>query len=139
MIKFKELIQGNLEKDIPASHISNLNELLVRINKIRVLWAKPMIVTSGYRSMSKHLEIYSKINADRKKLGLEPSKVPMGSLHLSGEAVDISDQDGKLYDWVFANTKILEEIGLWCEIKDTQKRVHFQIKSPKSGKRFFKP
>lgn len=139
MITFKELIQGNLEKDIPADHISNLKELLLRINKIRALWAKPMTVTSGYRSLDQHLKIYSKINKDRAKAGLEPLKIPNGSLHLQGAAIDIHDPDGSLYSWVFDNTKTLEQVGLWCEVKDTQKRVHFQIRAPKSGKRFFKP
>jgi len=111
----------------------NMPILLERINKVRAAWAKPMTVTSGLRSMADHLRIY-------KEMGItDQSKIPMASNHLKGAAVDISDPDGKLFDWVKANTKLMEEIGLWMEEKDSHKRVHFQILPPKSGKRFFNP
>jgi len=97
-----------------------------------------MLVTSGYRTMQDHLRVYSQIAAKR-GVDFDPKKVPMGSQHLSGGAVDISDPDGKLHEWCKENIKLLEEAELWCEEKDDQKRVHFQINPPRSGKRFFKP
>ena len=112
---------------------ANLAILLEKINKVRTAWAKPMRVNSGLRTMEEHLAIYAKLGIT------DQSKIPMKSRHLIGAAVDISDPDGKLYDWVVANESLMEEIGLWMEVKDAQARVHFQIFPPKSGKRFFNP
>jgi len=57
-----------------------MNEEFVRkLDSLRSLYRKPMIVTSGYRSMERHKAIY-------KELGKEP---PMGSMHLYGRAADI--------------------------------------------------
>lgn len=138
MISLKELLNGVPISDVPHAHQINLETLLARINIIRTAWGKPMKVTSGYRTMQDHLRIYSQI-ASKRGQDFDPKKVPMGSQHLSGGAVDISDPDGKLHAWCKENIKLLEEAQLWCEEKDDQKRVHFQIKPPRSGKRFFKP
>ena len=122
-------------KNFPVSEeqAKNLAILLERINKVRAAWGKPMTTTSGLRTLEDHLRIY-------KDMGItDQSKIPMSSKHLYGQAVDISDPDGKLFDWVKANEKLMEEIGLWMEEKDSHKRVHFQTVPPKSGKRFFKP
>lgn len=89
--------------------------------------------------MQDHLRIYSTLNAKRKKQGLAELKVPMASKHLFGQAADISDPDGSLHEWCGKNEALLVSVGLWCEEKDDQARVHFQIVPPKSGKRFFKP
>lgn len=97
-----------------------------------------MSVTSGYRSDVDHIRIYKELAAKRKET-FNKDKIPWGSLHLVGAAVDISDPDRKLFDWCKANIKILEDAELWCEEADDQPRVHFQIRSPKSGKRFFYP
>ena len=43
---------------------------------------KPIIITSGYRSMAHHLKIYAEKGITDK------SKIPMGSYHLQGKAVD---------------------------------------------------
>lgn len=91
-----------------------------------------MIVTSGLRSIEDHKRIY-------REKGISEDKIPMGSRHLHGQACDISDPDGKLYDWCKANEVFLAEIELWMEIKDSEPRVHFQIVPPKSGNRFFIP
>lgn len=111
----------------------NIPVLLERINKVRDKWGKPMTVNSGLRSLEDHLAIYARMGITDQK------KIPMKSRHLIGAAVDIADPDGSLYDWVVANEKLMEEIGLWMEVKDAQKRVHFQIFPPGSGKRFFNP
>lgn len=132
MISYKELLSGHILNDVPLEHQHNLEELLSKINRVRTAWGKPMIVTSGYRSMQDHLRIYSKLGIADK------SKIPMNSKHLIGAAVDISDPDGKLYEWCVKNEALLVDIGLWMEEKDTQKRVHFQIRPPASGRRFFK-
>ena len=127
-------------KNFPVNEEQEKNSLilLVRINQVRAKWGKPMIVTSGLRSLEDHIRIYKEI-AEKSKKEFDESKVPMGSLHLKFAAVDISDPDGSLYDWCVSNKAFLAEVGLWMEIKDSQKRVHFQIYPPKSGDRFFKP
>lgn len=114
----------------------NLNTLLARMNIIRAAWNKPMIATSGLRSLEDHKRIYMELAKQR---GISNIRIPMGSAHLKGAAVDISDPDGSLYEWCKQNVALLEKAEVWLEEKDDQKRVHFQIFPPASGKRFFKP
>lgn len=98
----------------------NLATLLIRINKIRDLWGRPMIVTSGLRS-----------EADQARINPGAPK----SKHLIGAACDIAD-DGKLKIWLKSNPGVL--VDLWCE-EGTIGWVHFQIFPPKSGRRWFLP
>ena len=134
MITMKELIKNDNLADIPLTHQHNLEELLVKVNKVRTAYARPMTVTSGYRSMYDHKRIY---NA---KGIFDESKIPMKSKHLFGQAVDIYDPNKELQKWCLDNVKMLEEIGLWMEdFSATKNWVHFQIVPPKSGKRFFMP
>ena len=132
MISITELNPKNYVLD--SDETDNINSLLEKINKVRTLYAKPMIVTSGFRSLQDHLRIY----ADKGITDIK--KIPMASRHLYGEAVDISDPDGKLAEWTKNNVAALEEIGLWCEdLAHTKGWVHYQIVAPKSGNRFFIP
>jgi hypothetical protein len=121
---------------LTAAQEANLKILHERMNQVRTAWAQPMIVTSGFRSEADHRRIYRELAARR---GVVSIRIPMGSLHLAGAAVDISDPDGSLHDWCKANEPLLARVGLWMEEKDDQRRVHFQILPPRSGKRFFKP
>lgn len=132
MIILKELLSGHDFSKIPADHKANLEELLKKINLIRAAWNKPMNITSGYRAIEDQLRIY-------RARGVPDDKIPMGSMHLKGGACDIYDQDGSLMQWCRDNEKLLEEVGLWVEDDPSQPRVHFQIRAPKSGSRFFKP
>lgn len=111
----------------------NIETLLHRINQVRILFAKPMLITSGVRTIEDHLRIYAEKGITDK------SKVPMGSMHLIGAACDVLDLKGELMDWCRKNEKQLEIIGLWIEDDPSVPRVHFQIFPPKSGSRFFKP
>lgn len=138
MISLQELLSGNKLEDQSQDIQNNLNDLLVKINKVRAAWNKPMTVTSGLRSLAHHIEVYKDLARQRGQV-FDQSKVPMASRHLSGQAVDVSDPDGKLYEWCQQNESLLAQIGLWMEIKDDQHRVHFQGVAPKSGSRFFKP
>lgn len=135
MITLGELLKGQCDiEELDETTKSNLYELLNRINKVRARYGFPMIVTSGYRTMQHHIDIY-------KKKGItDLSKIPLKSNHLYGRAVDISDRNGQLQRWCLANVKILESIGLWMEhFSATKTWVHFQIVPPKSGNRFFMP
>lgn len=141
MITFKELIGDISISDIPIDHQHNLEILLKYANKLRAAYGKPMIITSGYRTIQDHIRIYSQL-ASRKGIEFDRSKVPMKSRHLFGLACDILDKDGSLYKWAESNEKILEDCGLWCE-KDTNGWLHIQCVpygSYREGKsRFFIP
>ncbi len=138
LITQKEILRDVQVDAMPEDHQANLKELLAKINKIRYAWGKPMRVTSGYRSRADQIRIYKELAAQRKQT-FDEAKVPMGSAHLKAAAVDISDPDGSLHAWTMANEALMEEIGVWMEVKDDQARVHFQIYAPKSGNRWFKP
>lgn len=122
MIMMYELLKDNNLEDQSQEIHDNLQELLKKMNEVRVKYNTPMIVTSGLRTLSEHLAIY-------KAKGItDPSKIPMKSKHLVGQAVDIQDSDGKLRDWVKDNMNLMEDIGFWFEDFDhTPGWVHFQI------------
>lgn len=104
---------------------SNLQTLLVRINKVRTAWGKPMTVTSGLRSA-----------ADQARINPKAPK----SKHLLGAAVDIYDPTGELKTWLKANPHVLIDSELWCEAAEaTPTWCHFQCIPPGSGNRWFKP
>ena len=104
------------------------------MNKFRIAYGKPMRVTSGFRSISQHLEIY-------KKKGItDKSKIPMKSSHLEFKAVDISDPKGELKEYIKNNLKLVEDLGIYFEdFSATPGWVHFTYRPPASGKRFFMP
>lgn len=134
MITMSEILKGAKLEDQTPEIQKNLNDLLVKLNKVRALYGKPMIVTSGLRTMEDHLRIY------REKGITDPKKIPMKSRHLTGDAADFGDSKQELQKWCLANVKVLEEIGLYCEdFSATKNWVHFQQLPPKSGKRFFMP
>lgn len=134
MIKMSEILKGKDITDIPEEHHENLFDLLLKLNKLRALYAKSMIVSSGYRFLEDHIRIY----ADKGIRDL--SKIPMKSKHLCGQACDIADPDNKLKDFINNNLDEVIKIGLWFEdFKHTPGWVHIQIVPPASGKRFFIP
>lgn len=62
------------------------------------------------------------------------------SKHMTGEAVDLSDMDGLLDEWLLDNPEVLEDCQLWQEHPSATKNwCHVQIVPPKSGKRVFYP
>lgn len=136
MVSFKELLSGEMISDVPMAHQHNLEELLKAVNLLRAEWGSPLTVTSGYRTMQKHLQIYSRKGITDKAL------IPMKSKHLSGLAVDFADPTGNLYQWAKSNEHILEKCGIWCE-EGTKGWLHCQCVpygSYEQGKsRFFKP
>lgn len=131
MITKRELNKNNYELD--EIQKKNIEILLHRMNQVRLLYGKPMIITSGVRTIADQIRIY-------KDKGItDVSKIPMKSMHLIGAACDVLDLNGELMKWCKANVHHLESIGLWIEDDVSVPRVHFQIYSPKSGSRFFKP
>ena len=134
MLSLSELLKGKALNSLPKEHQDNLAVLLEKINKIRIAYNKLMTVTSGYRSLQEHLDIY-------KRKGItDQNRIPMKSAHLVGLACDIADYDGSLKKWLSQNISILEENGLYCEdFSYTKLWVHIQYRKPISGKRFFIP
>ena len=124
---------------IPLEHNRNIDGLLVKVNRLRLLYGKPLIVTSGYRSLEEHLAIYAA------KGITDQAKIPMKSKHLSGQAVDLVPADGDIKGF----QKFISELvkyndfavdGLWFEdFAYTDRWTHAQSVPPKSGKRFFLP
>lgn len=120
----EEILKGNALTGPSAPQLeNNLIDLLRRINGLRQLWGKPMIVTSGYRNAEQN-----------KKVGGAPA-----SKHLTCQALDIADPQGELMQFILNNTDILRLSGLWIESPfDTVGWVHFQSVAPASGFRIFR-
>ena len=111
------------ESEVDTVTLRNLEDLCRKINALG--YQPPMVATSCLRSL-----------ADQKRIN--PSA--MGSSHLYGCAVDISDKDGKLAGWLQSNQYKLIECGLWMEDpKSTNGWVHLQSYAPKSMNRVFRP
>ncbi len=102
----------------------NLGKLLDALNKFRLIYGKPMVVSSGYRSPEHN-----------RKVGGAPN-----SSHLTCEACDFRDASRELSNWCLANLDVLEECGLYMENPAvTTTWVHLQTRRPGSGKRVFDP
>ena len=129
MITEKDILKGEV---CPPEYKENLKELLVKLNKLRDLWAKPMSITSGFRTIAHHIQVY-------KDKGItDQSKIPMKSKHLYCQAADISDPDFELTKFCKEHTKEMEEIGIWFEDDMSVKRLHIQTVPPSSKSRWFK-
>lgn len=128
MITLAEL---NLHQLTPSpEQEKNLSILLERMNVIRKAYGRPMLVTSGLRSIGDQTRIDHS----------QGRKARLKSNHLAGAACDIWDRDRTLWNWCIDNMKLLEQVGLWLEDKSrTPSWVHFQIYPPASGNRIFLP
>jgi hypothetical protein len=139
LLTLKEIIHADIDQaDLDPEKLAQCKDLLERMNKVRDAFGKPMIVTSGVRTLADHLRIY-------KNKGItDQSKIPMKSRHLetitSCAAVDIADSKNELQQFLLKNENVLEDAGLWCEdFSYCSNWVHFQNSPPNSGKRFFSP
>lgn len=121
MISRAEITKGEA---IPAGYEANLEKLLIKINIIRHLWGKPMIVNSGYRTPAHNKKVKGAAN----------------SLHMQCAAIDISDDTGGFWQWLMDNLALCEQLGFWLEDRTkTPTWVHLQIYPPASGNRIFMP
>lgn len=114
LVSRKEILMGR-DVDYPLTPAleRNLERLLVAINQFRDIYDQPMYVSSGYRP-----GIYNT------KAGGAPN-----SAHLTCEAVDFLDRDGKLAQFCLRHQGDLEEIGLWMESPEhTVGWVHLQTR-----------
>ena len=117
-------------KPLDEEQVENMLETVERANSLLAMFyadqpaASLRKVNSGYRT--------PEINASAG--GAKASK------HMTCQAVDLSDEDGELGEWLDGNQKALEECKLWMEHKSkTPTWVHVQTVPPKSGKRVFYP
>lgn len=134
MIIRKEIISDADYAKQTAKVQENIELLLLKLNKLRAAYGKPLTITSGFRTMEHHLEIYAAKGITDKK------KIPMKSRHLTGQAVDISDVGEFFKNWILTNMEFVEQLGLYFEdFAATPTWVHIQIVPPASGNRFFKP
>lgn len=144
----KELLSGAIWDAIPLEHRLNLSRIFYITNFLRKLSGVPFQISSGYRTETEHTRIYAKKNAARKEAGLPALRIPWGSYHLIGAAVDISDPRGEVKHFLLDHLEYLERHDLYLEnpmvtspddAKPWDRWIHIQIYPPKSGKRFFDP
>lgn len=110
-------------KDVDSVVLRNLEDLCRKVNALG--YQPPMVASSCLRS----IESQKKINPNA-----------LGSSHLYGCAVDISDPKGKLASWLNAHQELLVNCGLWMEDpRHTKGWVHLSIYAPKSMNRIFVP
>lgn len=122
---------GCVAEDFTPEVCFNAGDLIGRINALG--FEPSRVFSSCLRSKQGQIRIY------KQKGVTDLSKIPFGSAHLTGEAVDIAD-NGELQKWLKKNMKKMEELGLYAEdFSATPTWVHLQKRAPKSGKRFFLP
>lgn len=102
----------------------NAGLLIQRVNKLLRHWSDKVKVSSGYRP-----PVYNKA-----------AHGATNSAHLTCEAVDISDPDGKLGKFIMENQWLLSLANVYMEDPSrTPTWVHLQIRPTKSNNRVFKP
>ena len=120
-ISMNEFLMGRAKlEDLSNELCWNANVTVTRANELLEAFGKYRKVNSGYRRPS-----------DNVAAGGAPK-----SKHMSCQAVDLSDPDGKLHKFCKENPQLLETIGFWCEERQGGWQ-HLQIVPPKSKKRWF--
>jgi uncharacterized protein YcbK (DUF882 family) len=109
-----DILKGGYKKyRLSKKQRTNLNNLLIALNKFIGKYKKPLKISSGYRT-HRH---------NRRVGGADDST------HLHCMAVDFLDPKRKLAKWCMANLDVLEECGLWIEHpKHTPGWVHLDIR-----------
>lgn len=103
----------------------NLLKLSKVMTQVEREYGELITVTSGYRTYEEQKET-------------DPAHPR--SAHCEGLAVDCADKDKELYSWCFDNADLMKHLGLYLEDGTyTPRHVHFQLKAPPSGHRFFIP
>lgn len=131
MITEQDYLMGRDKlKPLDVDQVENMLETIERANLLLSMFyadqpaAAKRKVNSGYRT--------PEINAAAG--GAKASK------HMTCQAVDLSDEDYELGEWLDGNQKALEQCQLWMEHKSkTPTWIHVQTVPPKSGKRVFYP
>lgn len=126
MIGLKEYFMGRDTHYPPSDELrSNAVILVGKANKLMLESGLMRGVRSGYRP--------PEINAQ------VPNASPH-SKHMTCQAVDLEDNDGKIKTWCLKNLDFLADTGLWMESPEsTPSWLHVQSVSPLSGHRVFLP
>lgn len=142
-ISVDDYLMGRATLDtLSPEYVGNVQTIVTRTNRLLEKFGQYRAVSSGIRTKADHQRIYDEKNKKRKAQGLPELKIPWGSKHLSCQAVDLADADGKLKAWLKTSEglKAMEDIGLWQEDPSTTDTwVHVQCVAPASGKRVFMP
>lgn len=125
MITPQEILMGReVENPLTAEAKKNLDRLLICVNRLRAMYGKPMVVSSGYRPAA----INAKVGGAKQ------------SHHMTCAAVDFVDKDGALAKWILSRPDVLQACALYLEDPASTKGwIHVQIYPPKSGRRIFEP
>ena len=117
--------------DLTDEIISNAEDTVARAN----------LLLSIYRSETGDTE-FRKVNSGWRPAAVNKAtpNAAMRSKHMTGQAVDLSDPDGDLDEWLLVHIDALGDCGLWHEHPSATKGwCHVQTVPPKSGKRVFYP
>lgn len=105
----------------PLEHLQNIKKIatVLSVYKHKAFGGASITITSGYRSMAHHLQVY-------KELGIiDKSKIPMGSYHLKGLAADFTVKG-------FTNKQVYELMDSihfgGVEFPDNQNRIHIDLR-----------
>jgi len=123
MITMRELLMGRAKfEDLPEEIQKNGQVLLERLNKFRAEYGKPMYVSSGYRPPAANAAAGGAI----------------GSAHLTLQACDFRDADGKLFEFIKSDPTILDRCDLYMEdARWSPVWIHMQVRP--ASKRIFIP
>lgn len=120
------LTQHERRENVPAAVVANAEDLIPRVNSLLDEPGCPVTyfeLRSGYRPPAFNAKTP---NASRT------------SKHMTGDAVDVSDNDGAIDAWL--TDAILERHGLYREAPAaTPSWCHLQQVPPRSGNRTFNP
>lgn len=127
----RDMISGVQSPELTGDIETNAIELLRRVNLLLSMFyaahpdAERPAVNSGWRPPS--------VNA-------RTPNAAKRSKHMTGRAIDLSDDEGALDDWCMDNLDKLDAAGLWLEHPAATKNwCHLQSVPPRSGSRVFYP
>lgn len=125
IIQMAEILMARAKfEDLPDELQKNGNDLLIKLNKFRAEYNKPMIVSSGYRTPADNTA----------------ANGAKASAHMSLQACDFRDADGKIKEFIAKDPAVLERCELYMESPAfTSTWVHLQSRPTKSGNRVFIP
>lgn len=126
MVTVNDYLMGReLKYPVTFEIMLNAIETVDKVNKLLEEFKQDRAVTSGYRPAA--------INSTVKNAA-------PNSKHMTCQACDLEDKDGKLDKFCMENQDVLARIGLWLEHpSSTIGWCHVQIVPPKSGNRVFYP
>lgn len=105
--------------------LENAIDTVERVNNLLESFGSTRKISSGYRTPAVNASI---------------PKAAKRSKHMTCQACDLEDVDGKLDAWCMKNLSVLETVGLWLEHPSATKTwCHVQTIPPKSGNRVFNP